>query len=444
MSSEALEAHCIHAIGGGWGQETQDDKHTERVAVIRGTDIPRAAFGDISGIPLRWETPSKVKSRLLQAGDIVIEVSGGSAASGQHTGRALAVSADLLDRLGGRVIPASFCRLLRLDSTKVDPKFICYQIAGMHLTGDISEFENQSTGIANFQFTRFISDVSPALDELGDQREVAAILSALDDRITLLREINTTLEAIVQALFKSWFVDFDPVHAKMQGGVPEGMDEATAALFPDSFEESELGPAPKGWSVGLLSDLMQLHKGSINPLNHPEVLFSHFSLPAFDEGQMPRLEVGCEIKSNKTTVPPAAVLVSKLNPHIPRIWLPSAVDSNAVCSTEFLPFVPTSRTTTNFVYALLIEPSFMNSMTQLVTGTSNSHQRIKPDSVLFQKHVVPEEKTIRAFDGIVSTMMNRMKVTRQQIGSLASIRDTLLPRLISGQLQIEEVTEALS
>lgn len=114
--------------------------------------------------------------------------------------------------------------------------------------------------------------------------------------------------------------------------------------------------------------------------------------------------------------------------------LPSAVDSNAVCSTEFLPFVPTSLTTTNFVYALLIEPSFMNAMTQLVTGTSNSHQRIKPDSVLSLRQVIPQEHIVKTFDEIVSALLERMKATRQQIQTLSALRDTLLPRLISGQL----------
>ena len=81
------------------------------------------------------------------------------------------------------------------------------------------------------------------------QVEIATTLAALDDRITLLRETNATLEAIAQALFKSWFVDFDPVRATMAGRMPEGMDEATAALFPDGFEESELGLVPRGWRL---------------------------------------------------------------------------------------------------------------------------------------------------------------------------------------------------
>jgi type I restriction enzyme S subunit len=83
-------------------------------------------------------------------------------------------------------------------------------------------------------------------------------LTALDDRITLLRETNATLEAIAQAIFKSWFVDFDPVRAKQEGRAPEGMDEATAALFPDSFEESALGLVPRGWrgsTLGAVSDV---------------------------------------------------------------------------------------------------------------------------------------------------------------------------------------------
>ena len=89
----------------------------------------------------------------------------------------------------------------------------------------------------------------------SEQDEIVEVLQGLDHRIALLRETNATLEAIAQALFKSWFVDFDPVHAKQQGLAPAGMDEATAALFPDSFEESELGPVPKGWTVRALDDV---------------------------------------------------------------------------------------------------------------------------------------------------------------------------------------------
>ena len=105
------------------------------------------------------------------------------------------------------------------------------------------------------------------LPNLKIQQEVIEILDSLSHRITLLRETNATLEAIAQALFKSWFVDFDPVHAKMQGTQPEGMDEQTASLFPDSFEESELGLVPAGWEVGTLGDIVTTAKKQLQVSN---------------------------------------------------------------------------------------------------------------------------------------------------------------------------------
>ncbi|MDP3286748.1 MAG: restriction endonuclease subunit S, partial [Methyloversatilis sp.] len=99
------------------------------------------------------------------------------------------------------------------------------------------------------------------LPSLSEQDQIAELLSLFDDRITLLRETNATLEAIAQALFKSWFVDFDPVRAKSQGLAPAGMDEATAALFPDGFEESAIGPIPRGWIVRSLDQIASYLNG---------------------------------------------------------------------------------------------------------------------------------------------------------------------------------------
>jgi type I restriction enzyme S subunit len=276
----------------------------------------------------------------------------------------------------------------------------------------------------------------------SERRTIAKFIGTLDDRITLLRETNATLEAIAQALFKSWFVDFDPVRTKQEGRAPEGMDEATAALFPDGFEESELGLVPRGWRVGTLADLIRLHKGTVNPGGEPHKTFQHFSLPAFDAGQMPVLELGCAIKSNKTTVPPNAVLLSKLNPHIPRIWLPSVVEKEAICSTEFLPFIPNGPATTAFIYCLLAALGFSSSLCQLVTGTSNSHQRIRPDGVLSLPAIIPDAGIINEFEALASTLLARLRANRNQAQTLATLRDTLLPRLISGQLRLPEA-EAL-
>ncbi len=276
---------------------------------------------------------------------------------------------------------------------------------------------------------------------LNERVEIASILSSLDNRISLLRETNTTLEAIAQTLFKSWFVDFDPVKAKAEGRLPEGMDETTAALFPNEFEESALGLIPKGWRVGTLGNIARLHKGSINPLHHHNTVFEHYSLPSFDNEQSPVREAGIEIKSNKTSVPKNAVLLSKLNPHIPRVWLPSKIGDNAVCSTEFLVFVPVDGASKELVYCTFIADSFQSSLLQLVTGTSNSHQRVKPDTISALPMVIPSREIQNAFEWVASPLFTRAGHNRQKIQTLITLRDTLLPRLISGQLRLNQAQD---
>ncbi|MGL4753881.1 MAG: restriction endonuclease subunit S, partial [Aeromonadaceae bacterium] len=117
------------------------------------------------------------------------------------------------------------------------------------------------TSLKNFEIT---------LPPIEKQKHISNFLCSLDDRIALLRETNATLEAIAQALFKSWFVDFDPVHAKARGETPQGMDDATAALFPDSFEESELGMIPKGWKMKTMDDISIVGIGKTPPRKEPQ------------------------------------------------------------------------------------------------------------------------------------------------------------------------------
>ena len=145
------------------------------------------------------------------------------------------------------------------DLSRAQPDFIYYffksEAGRFELLKNSSQVGTPGIG----QPFRSLKQFKLKLPPVGEQKQIAASLRALDDRIALLRETNATLEAIAQALFKSWFVDFDPVRAKQQGLAPAGMDEATAALFPDGFEESAVGLVPIGWRVGTLGDV------SLNP-----------------------------------------------------------------------------------------------------------------------------------------------------------------------------------
>lgn len=268
--------------------------------------------------------------------------------------------------------------------------------------------------------------------------DLVELLEAIEARIQGLRETNTTLEAIAQALFKSWFVDFDPVRAKAEGREPDGMDAVTAALFPGEFEESGLGLIPEGWWTGTFGDIASQSKGSVSPLSSRETEYDHYSLPAFDAGLMPVLEFGEAIKSNKTPVPNGAVLISKLNPHIPRIWFTGEVRRNAVCSTEFLVWVPLDGISAEYVFCLATSAPFNTAMRQLVTGTSNSHQRVKPDYLTAIAAVVPPSDVTTEFGKISGPLLRRVLENRSIALSLAQLRDTLLPRLVSGKLRLPD------
>jgi len=135
------------------------------------------------------------------------------------------------------------------------------------------------------------------LPPLPEQRAIAHILGTLDDKIELNCRMNETLEALARVLFKSWFVDFDPVRAKAERYDPN-LPSHIGELFPDDFDNCEIGEIPKGWRVGRLADLVELSRSILNPIEWPNEVFSYYSIPAFDSGQQPIQEIGINIKSS--------------------------------------------------------------------------------------------------------------------------------------------------
>jgi type I restriction enzyme S subunit len=211
--------------------------------------------------------------------------------------------------------------MLRPNPEKCVSRFLLYAIQSDTVQHEIKVNEGTGSTVSNLRIPLLEALPIPC-PPLAEQKAIAAVLGALDDMIELNRRMNATLEAMARALFQSWFVDFDPVRAKLDGRQPFVMDPANAALFPDSFQASEVGHIPKGWSVGRVVEVSDFSRSSINPGGFPCETFDHYSLPAFDEGQTPKPELGSRIMSNKLVVARDSVLLSKLNPHIPRIWLP--------------------------------------------------------------------------------------------------------------------------
>ena len=298
---------------------------------------------------------------------------------------------------------------------------------------------------------------------IPEQRAIAHILGTLDDKIELNRRMSQTLEEMARALFKAWFVDFEPVRAKMEGrwrrgeslpGLPgtggfgtgefETRPYPYADLFPDRLVDSELGEIPEGWRVGHFGDVVEHLRGQENPLSSPQTLYQHFSIPAFDEGQCPKTEYGEAIRSQKWHVPPGVVLLSKLNPEIERVWLVDVCPGeHAVCSTEFLVLRARSPFTRSFVYCLARSPLFRQQLQSLVTGTSKSHQRAQVESILSLATLVPPPHVVMAFDRLAESLLTRALDCRRESRTLATLRDTLLPKLISGELRVKDAERFL-
>jgi type I restriction enzyme S subunit len=170
----------------------------------------------------------------------------------------------------------------------------------------VFDFKRYNSGSAQPSLNRnFVHPVRVDVPPLAEQRAIAHILGTLDDKIELNRRMSETLETMVRALFKSWFVDFDPVHAKAEGRDP-GLPKVLAELFPGRLVDSELGEIPLGWEAGTFNDVGELARDQENPLDWSHASFRHFSIPAFDEGQWPMEDLGETIKSQKSRVPPGA------------------------------------------------------------------------------------------------------------------------------------------
>lgn len=247
---------------------------------------------------------------------------------------------------------------------------------------------------------------------------VVEILGRLDDKIEVNRRINRTLERMAQALYKHWFVDFGP----FQDG---------------EFVESAVGVVPRGWEITTLEELVEIEANVINPQSHPEEVFDHYSIPAYDEQRLPVAEPGAAVKSGKYLIHSKSVLVSKLNPATPRVW--TVFDPKcrrSFSSTEFIHYICRSPLTWSFVNGYLRSQAFLDEFRAHVAGTTGSRQRVPPKVTMSFKLVKPPVDVLRAFDELVGPYLVLMQRNLEEGQVLAATRDYLLPRLLAGEVEM--------
>ena len=409
--------------------------------------IPTEAIGrgQILDVPVPQVTSvkaSELTRHRLQRNDILFARRGA-----QATG----LSAIVDERFEGALCGTG-ALLLRIQSPRVYPQYlamflsseICYDWLRTHAVGAV--MPNLNTDII-----KALPILLPAIEE---QRNLAAFVGAMDDRITLLRETNATLEAIAQALFKSWFIDFDPVRAKMEGRAPEGMDEATAALFPDVLEESELGWVPKRWCLvpfgQLLCHTIGGDWGSDVPdqKNDTQVaIIRGTDIPDLHSGANSRVPVRYTSQKKLATrrLQDGDIVLevsggSKDQPTGRALYLTTRLLEQFDCPVEPASFCRLLRPNTKEIGILLgqhLTYIYAEGKTWEYQNQSTGIANFQTTHFLETELVaVPSADVLALFADMVRPMADRAHLT--QIQELATLRNTLLPRLISGQLRLPE------
>ena len=242
------------------------------------------------------------------------------------------------------------------------------------------------------------------------QSRIVSILKAIDNKIEVNTSINENLTEQARAVFQAWFIDYEPF-----GGV-----------------------APSDWYPSTLGQIAEIKTDSWSPAKNPNVVVEHYSIPAFDEQHYPAFEIASGIKSNKYALNSNSVMISKLNPDIKRIWRPMCLSAHPVCSTEFIVYEARKQKQRDYIYSILDSVPFLNHLCSHTTGSTNSRQRATPKSTLDFNLCQPPDSVIEDFCQIVTPMYDLIASNIVENQSLAKARDSLLPRLMSGELDVTD------
>lgn len=285
--------------------------------------------------------------------------------------------------------------------------------------------------------TARLQNLEIALPPIKEQRFLAHIVNCLEEKIELNHRMNNTLEGIAQALFKSWFVDFDPVKAKSEGRTPENMDDVTAGLFPTRFYNG----IPDGWNIKSVSEAIKL--------NPPEKLPNGLAAPYLEMAALPTQ--GCipdppvsRVFSSGTKFRNGDTLLARITPCLENgktAYIAYLQDDQVAWgSTEFIVMRSKSPLPPEYTYLLARDENFRAHAIKSMSGTSG-RQRVQVDALGKYEICIPTKEVAQKFGQYVSPIFRRIALLSEESNTLSQIRDTLLPRLITGKLRVEEISE---
>jgi type I restriction enzyme S subunit len=388
-------------------------------------DIPWATAKDVAAVSARYlekveehitcEGLENSAAKLLPKSTVVITARGTVGAMAQ---------------LGREMAFNQTCYAL-LPKDGVDNDFLFYALKGTITEMRVLTYGTVFETITTKTFDHWLVPLPP----LPEQRAIAHILGTLDDKIELNRRMSETLEAMARALFKSWFVDFDPVCAKAEGSDP-GLPQPLADLFPDSFEDSELGEIPKGWEVLRLADLLVESDQRIGEMRAPEYSSTNHGLQLRSE----RFKKTLATSSAKNKLIRMGYLVFGLSRRVLNFGLMR--DETGSVSAVYKVFkVREEILSSDFLERLMrLKASYFYTA---VSASSREGQSVSSDGLKLLRVVVPPRAMQEACYLIDSAFNERIIAIKVESRTLAALRDTLLPKLISGEMRVKDAERFL-
>lgn len=298
--------------------------------------------------------------------------------------------------------------LLRANQSVCDNFYLLYSLQSLYVQHQISWSEGTGTTVSNLRIPHLEQIQIPYLP-LEQQAKISSVLRALEEKIENNRRLNDNLEQQAQAIYH------------------------------ERFETVSPNDLPSDWRIVTLGEVATISNKSFNPLKEPEILLEHYSIPAFDEARFPAFELSTSIKSNKFIIDASCFMISKLNPTTKRVWKPYCLTGNAVCSTEFIVYKAKDQSITDFLYSVIDSGSFSDFMCSHVTGSTGSRQRTTPSDTLSYELILPSEDELAEFQSLVSPMYAQMRINAIENDKLKRLRDSLLPKLMSGEIDVSSV-----
>ena len=319
-----------------------------------------------------------------------------------------------------------------LIKKKAHPGYYFYYLQSYHGRSAIRSIVEQGAGASGIRGSD-LATLEVLWRPLSEQRAIAHILGTLDDKIELNRRANETLEAMARALFKSWFVDFDPVRAKMEGrdlGLPPHLGD----LFPDRIVDSELGEIPEGWEVKTLGSVADnprrgVRAQEIDP-GTPYIALEHMPKQCI---ALSKWGTADDVSSGKFEFTRGDILFGKLRPYFHKVGI---APLQGVCSTDIVVISPVSHDWFGFVLGHVSSSEFVDYTSAGSTGTKMP--RTKWSDMAHYEVVLPSQALAKAFTMRIQPCIKRIVSAIHESRTLAALRDMLLPKLVSGELQTRQ------